>query len=200
MSAFWMAFDKACAAGEASPVGAFLKADPGDWRPLHTGGGCMAWEMTSLEGAAGFWICTHGQGLGEAEDEGFLVGLHPDLEWNDHWQGEAKTIQEAVALCHAAHAARCFALFFRSDAKLTLAEFRATRAFVDDLGPHGDDLDGQPGHIYAGGGAHIAEQPGGIHQLVVGNRERLSSDLAELEADLYRFAYTEGHLDPERAR
>lgn len=197
MSDFWTAFDRACAAGEATPVGAILKADPGDWRPIHTGGGCMAWEMNSLEGAAGFWICTGGQGLGSDPGEPMLVGLHPSLEWDDHWQDEAKDVASAAALCHAAHAARCFALFFRADAKMTLAEFRASRRRLEDLGPHGDDLEGKAGHVYADGGVHIEELADGTHHLVIGNRARISSDLAELERDLYGFAYCEGHLDPK---
>lgn len=127
-------FDRIVREAEKTPVGRFLLKDPGRWNIIHTGGGCLAWELRSLDGSAGFWICTEGQGLGVEENETFLVGIHQDLEWNDHWQGHATGIAEAVALCHAAHAARCFAAFFRDDARLTLAEFSASRRECADLG------------------------------------------------------------------
>ena len=191
---FFSWFDRVVRDAEQTPVGRFLMKDAGNWRIIHTGGGCLAWELRSLDGSAGFWICTPEQGLGSAEDGQFLVGIHPDLEWNDHWQGEARGIAEAAALCHAAHAARCFAAFFRGDAKLTLAEFSASRRECADLGRIDESVAGVAGLLYHGD-AYIQGTAEEGHSLVIGNAEYLSGDPAELEPILYAFAYGEGYLD-----
>lgn len=186
-------FDCVIREAEQTPAGRAMLADHGAWTVIHTGGGCLAWEMRSLDGSAGFWICTPEQGLGRTGDEEFLVGIHPDLEWNDHWQGHANGIAEAMALCHAAHAARCFAAFFRDDAKLTLAEFSASARPCADLGRIDESVAGTPGVLYHGD-AYIQGTAEQGHSLVIGNAE-YQGDLPKLEPILYAFAYGEGYLD-----
>lgn len=71
---------------------------------------------------------------------------------------------------------------------MTFEEFQATRTKTADVGASiGADLgDVQSGYVYEGG-THIFDAAADSFLLVIGNGQRLSSDLTELERLLFDF-------------
>lgn len=108
-------FQRAETAARAHPIiGAAFALDGAEWTVESTGGGCMAWQLRTFDGEAAIWICDDGNGLGhEGEPDYWLIGLHPDEHWNDQFGTDAPTLADALAIAHAIHAARAFALGFR---------------------------------------------------------------------------------------
>jgi hypothetical protein len=69
------------------------------YEPIGTGGGCEAWSKTASDGSGDYvWICTEDQGLGEQENEDWLVGLYNE-EGDKFVNDETKTLTAALAWC-----------------------------------------------------------------------------------------------------
>lgn len=178
-----------------------LQDDLRVWESIHTGGGCMAWETVCDDGAARIWICDDGNTLGDDRSNGWLVGLHPYAEWRDHWQDEAPTLSEALALASLAQAARAFALGFNPNAPLTFGEFVASGRDVENVGAElGNTKEAdEPGRIYANSVFLTGTGATGFF-LVIGNCEWNAETFGKLERRLYEFAASEGDLTPYRDR
>lgn len=166
------------------------------WESSHTGGGCMAWRSECDDSAACILICDDGNGLGDAASSFWLVGLHPHEEWNDHWQDEAKTLEEALNLATLAMAARAFALGFRADAQMTFREFLASGRDVADVGAivGEPEQDGMAGRVYADDSCYISGTAGDW-SLTISNGS-WDGPLPGLERRLFEYAAGEGYLKP----
>ncbi len=72
------------------------------FEPIGTGGGCEAWSKTASAGSGDYaWICTEDQGLGDSEEDNWLVGLYN--EEGDEWiNNETQTLTAALAWCEKA--------------------------------------------------------------------------------------------------
>jgi uncharacterized membrane-anchored protein len=63
----------------------------------HTGGGCLVWEQTKEDGRY-LWVCDQANGLGEREEESYLVGAY-DKEGEIIAQGDVANLQAALDWC-----------------------------------------------------------------------------------------------------
>ena len=83
---------------------------------------------------------------------------------------------------------------------MTLEQFQASRKWVDDITAVVDigADEPQPGFVYAGD-LHIFGMGGGAapdqYLLVIGNSQKVSADLDELERDLYEYGCAEEILN-----
>jgi hypothetical protein len=78
---------------------------------------------------------------------------------------------------------------------MTFEQFQATRQETNDVqAASGMDLGYDtvfPGYVYEGG-LHIFTLGEGRFELVIGNSDKVSGDLTELERDLYEYDRSEG--------
>jgi hypothetical protein len=81
------------------------------------------------------------------------------------------------------------------EAQMTFEEFQASRRKVDDVndavGMAGDEP--YSGLVYKDD-LHIFDMPEGQYLLVIGNCQKVSPDLTDLERDLYEYGTSEGLL------
>jgi hypothetical protein len=89
---FWGWYDNVRRTAPMTAVGRIMTA--AGYHIAHTGGGCLCWEQTKEDGRYQ-WICDQGNGLGEKEDERYLVGLY-DSEGEIIAQGDVANLQAAL--------------------------------------------------------------------------------------------------------
>lgn len=185
---FFAWLDKTEDAAKTGPVGQAMNDDAHFWTVHHTGGGCMTWATDTDDGQAEIWICDLGNGLGDSVDEGYMIGLHPKGDWNDQFGTDCETLADALAMVPQIMAARAFALGFRADAPMTLAEFRASRREVSDLSTISADETG-PGFTYGSGYCYINRLADSRVSLVIENSDWCGdmSELPAMEARLWHW-------------